>query len=80
MLRNLLSLPDRPCSLQCLRTLQLFHFPSHMEKTHPFKTHDSSKDTVFEEESFASEQSVFRARGFAGNNVNFAVKDVAQNV
>lgn len=51
-----------------------------MEKTHPLKTHDLSKDKVFEEESFASEQSVFRARGFAGNNVNFVPEHVAQNV
>lgn len=36
-----------------------------------------TKDIVFEEESFAPKQSVFRARGFAGNNVNFSIKDVA---
>lgn len=38
------------------------------------------KDTTFEEESFASEQSVFGATGFAGINVNFSIKDAAQNV
>lgn len=43
-------------------------------------TSPKTKDPVFEEESFASEQSVFGARGFAGNNVNFALEDAAQNV
>lgn len=71
MLRNLLSLPDRPCSLQSLLTLQLFHFPFCMEKTHSLKTHNFSKDTVFEEESFASEQSVLGARGSGGKKCEF---------
>lgn len=35
-----------------------------------FPTLPKTKDTTFEEENFASEQSLFRASGFAGNNVN----------